>query len=224
MNSVSLKSTSRESVKTSVASKSFAMKLRTFRDVLLSCVILTCLFPVLVILVIVLVREGRPIIYQQQRVGEKGRHFYVLKFRTMVPNADALLENLFLEDEERRREWEKDQKLKSDPRITAVGRFLRKTSLDEIPQLINVIKGEMSLVGPRPVLQEELVKYGRSSRFYLKQKPGITGLWQVSGRNDISYRRRVAMDRLYATRGGFFMDFIILLRTIFTVLRPRGAY
>lgn len=201
-----------------------SLRLRRMRDFFAACVIGIGLSPLFVVLTLMLAREGRPILFRQQRVGRNGKLFYVFKFRTMVPDADELLKKILAGDEERRKEWARDQKLKDDPRITRTGRFLRKTSLDEIPQLLNVLKGEMSLVGPRPIVQNELSKYGRSARYYLSQNPGMTGLWQVSGRNDVSYKRRVAMDRLYAVRSGFVFDLAILMRTVLIVLRPRGAY
>jgi undecaprenyl-phosphate galactose phosphotransferase len=200
------------------------VSMRQLRDFLAAFLLLVGLAPVLIVIGILLVREGRPILFKQQRVGQNGKLFYVFKFRSMVPNADEVLSKILDEDAERRKEWIRDQKLKCDPRITRTGHFLRKTSLDELPQLLNVLRGEMSLVGPRPILQEELHKYGRSARFYLAQKPGMTGLWQVSGRNDVSYRRRIAMDRLYSVRNSFSFDMAILMRTVLIVLRPRGAY
>ena len=127
-------------------------------------------------------------------------------------------------DPESRAEWLRDFKLKKDPRVTRMGRFLRKTSLDELPQLWNVLNGTMSLVGPRPVVREELVRYGRGARFYLVNRPGLTGLWQVSGRNDIDYSRRVALDRAYTENAGFWLDFRIVMRTVWIVLRVKGAY
>jgi undecaprenyl-phosphate galactose phosphotransferase len=142
----------------------------------------------------------------------------------MVPNAEQVLDELFAKSPELREEWVLHHKLRDDPRITLVGYFLRKTSLDELPQLWNVLKGEMSLVGPRPIVQEEIFKYGRAFRHYMAVKPGITGLWQVSGRNDITYRRRVAMDRAYAMKSCFLLDLRILLRTAKVVVGQRGAY
>jgi len=142
----------------------------------------------------------------------------------MVPNAEEVLKELLARDPEAAAEWAKDRKLKQDPRVTPIGGFLRKTSLDELPQLVNVLKGEMSLVGPRPVVPDELSCYGRASRYYLASKPGMTGLWQVTGRNDTDYSRRVALDRTYAERGSFWMDLRILWQTLWVVLKNDGAY
>lgn len=180
--------------------------------------------PVIVVVVAALRREGGPILFSHERIGRDGRRFRVHKFRSMVPDAEAVLHQLLEQHPELRAEWVRDHKLRDDPRITRVGRFLRRTSLDELPQLINVLRGEMSLVGPRPITEAELGKYGRAAAFYLRSKPGITGLWQVSGRNDTDYERRVAMDRYYAERAGILMDMVILLRTVRVVLGRRGAY
>ena len=144
----------------------------------------------------------------------------------MSEESDDILKNLLLQNEELREEFEKTQKLKNDPRITPIGKFLRKTSLDELPQFLNVLKGEMSIVGPRPIIEEEKVRYGKNLNQVLSIKPGITGLWQVSGRNNLSYERRVFLDLIYVNDRNFYMDFNILVRTIGVVLFPfdRGAY
>ncbi len=168
--------------------------------------------------------NDRKVLFRHQRVGRDGKRFYCLKFQTMVPNAEALLQHLLAADPELRNEWERDHKLKDDPRVTPLGRFLRATSLDEVPQIWNVLKGEMSLVGPRPVTREELLRYGRNSVFYEMVRPGITGLWQVSGRNFVEYRRRVAMDVLYVKRQSLLLDLWILLKTVLVVVTGHGAF
>jgi undecaprenyl-phosphate galactose phosphotransferase len=168
--------------------------------------------------------NGQKVLFRHQRVGRDGRLFYCLKFQTMVPNAEEVLRHLLAADPELRAEWERDHKLKDDPRVTPLGRFLRATSLDEIPQLWNVVKGEMSLVGPRPVIREELLRYGRNAVFYEMVRPGITGLWQVSGRNFVEYRRRVAMDVLYVKRQSLVLDIWILLKTVVVVVTGHGAF
>ncbi len=168
--------------------------------------------------------SGGPVLFRQWRVGRNGHEFPCYKFRTMVPNADEALRRLLDEDIEARAEWQRDQKLKQDPRITRYGHFLRRTSLDELPQLFNVLQGQMSLVGPRPVIRSELTRYGRYAGYYLSVKPGITGLWQVSGRNDLSYTRRVALDCFYVKKGNFLFDVGILLRTVRAVIQGFGAY
>jgi len=168
--------------------------------------------------------ENGPIIYRHRRIGRDGRVFDCLKFRTMVPDADKVLRDLLDRHPELRAEWLRDHKLKNDPRITAVGRFLRRTSLDELPQLWNVIRGDMSLVGPRPVVREELARYGRQLAAYLSVTPGLTGLWQATGRNDINYRRRVAMDVYYVRNQSLLLDLYILFRTPRVVFAGGGAY
>jgi lipopolysaccharide/colanic/teichoic acid biosynthesis glycosyltransferase len=168
--------------------------------------------------------DGGPAFYSQPRIGRGGRHFRCLKFRTMCVDADVRLARLLASDESARREWHADHKLRVDPRITPIGKFLRKTSLDETPQLINILRGEMSLVGPRPIVDAEVPRYGRRFAAYCAQRPGITGLWQVSGRNDVSYRRRVALDTAYAARKSIALDMRILAATLPAVILRRGSY
>lgn len=170
-----------------------------------------------------LVTKG-PVLFRHTRIGQGGKRFTCYKFCTMVPDAERVLENLFERTPDLRAEWILHHKLKDDPRITRIGYLLRKTSLDELPQLWNVLKGDMSLVGPRPIVQQEIFKYGRAIRHYLAVRPGITGMWQVAGRNDTSYSRRVALDRLYAMRCCVGLDIRILLKTVMVVVGRRGAY
>jgi lipopolysaccharide/colanic/teichoic acid biosynthesis glycosyltransferase len=167
--------------------------------------------------------RGSPF-YRHLRVGQGGRSFHALKFRTMRPDADRVLEVYLGQNPEARALWERERKLKEDPRVTRVGRFLRRWSLDELPQVLNVLKGEMSLVGPRPVTQEELPKYGESLDLYLRVRPGLTGLWQVSGRNEVPYERRVALDRYYVQNWSVWLDLYVLGRTVLAVLGRRGAW
>jgi Undecaprenyl-phosphate galactose phosphotransferase WbaP len=169
-------------------------------------------------------QDGGPAVFGHTRLGRGGRTFRCYKFRSMVVDADARLQALLAIDPEARREWEVDHKLRNDPRITAVGNFLRKSSLDELPQLFNVLKGEMSIVGPRPIVSAEVRKYGCSFRQYCAVRPGITGLWQVSGRNNVPYHRRVALDRLYAKSKCLSVDVKILLLTVPAVLSRNGSY
>ena len=188
-------------------------------------VVLAVVFSPLILAIMVLMqREGGSIIYKHRRVGRDGRAFECLKFRTMVPNADQVLRELLERDQAIKAEWVRDHKLRCDPRVTRLGRFLRRTSLDELPQLWNVMRGEMSLVGPRPVVREELLRYGRNVRAYLSAKPGITGLWQVKGRNDTDYRRRVVLDTYYVRNQNLLLDLYILLKTTRVVLGGSGAY
>ncbi len=164
-----------------------------------------------------------PAFFSHQRLGKGGRPFGCLKFRTMVVDADIRLAALLQSDLAARAEWEATQKLSNDPRVTRLGRFLRASSLDELPQLINVLRGEMNLVGPRPIVAAERPFYGRRFDAYARVKPGISGLWQISGRSDTTYRRRVACDVLYVRRRGLVTDLTVLVLTIPAVLAARGA-
>jgi len=169
--------------------------------------------------------DGGAVIFTHIRIGRHGQLFKCYKFRTMIPNSAEVLAELLAGDPEARAEWEKDRKLKNDPRITPIGRFLRKTSLDELPQLINIVKGEMSLVGPRPVVPDELDLYGEARVYYLQVRPGLTGLWQISGRNDVDYERRVSLDTWYVRNWTLWSDVLILFRTLLIVpSRSSGAY
>jgi len=180
--------------------------------------------PVIVASAIALGLSDGPVLFTQRRLGRGGTTFKVYKFRTMVPNAAARLEELLEANPELRREWESSFKLKHDPRVTRLGRFLRKTSLDELPQLWNILKGEMSLVGPRPIEPFEIEKYGRFAKHYYSQRPGLTGLWQVSGRSDSSYERRVVLDAFYARYRSLPMNLGIIFKTVRVVLKGNGAY
>jgi len=168
-------------------------------------------------------RDGAPIFFGHYRVGRDGELFRCLKFRSMYRDADRMLKDLLESDPQARAEWDRDQKLGNDPRITPVGHFLRKTSLDELPQLFNVLRGEMSLVGPRPITTGELTRYGAARWHYLSVQPGMTGLWQVSGRNNTTYDERVALDRRYVEARSFRLDLSILFRTIKVVVARDGA-
>jgi len=164
------------------------------------------------------------IFFRHMRVGKNGREIGVWKFRTMVENAEELLEEHLANDPELQKEWEETFKLKNDPRVTRVGRFLRRTSMDELPQILNVLKGEMSLVGPRPIVKKEIGLYGQRFEFYKQVLPGIAGLWQVSGRNDLLYQERVTLDEYYVRNWSIWLDLYILLETAWVVIRGHGAY
>ncbi len=165
-----------------------------------------------------------PVFYGHWRLGAEGKHFLCWKFRTMRPHAEQVLEEYLRTNLHLRAEWEQNQKLRDDPRVTRAGRFLRKTSLDELPQLWNVLRGQMSLSGPRPIVEVEIPKYGRVYELYKRIRPGMTGFWQVSGRSDTSYAERVAMDSHYVRNWSFWLDLVILVRTIKIVLLGRGAF
>jgi Undecaprenyl-phosphate galactose phosphotransferase WbaP len=169
-------------------------------------------------------QDGGSAVYAHTRVGRGGELFQCLKFRSMIPDAEAVLQDLLARDSVASAEWGRDFKLKSDPRITSIGEFLRKSSLDELPQLWNVLKGDMSLVGPRPVVEAELERYGDLVDYYLEARPGITGLWQISGRSNIEYSDRVNLDAWYVQNWSLWYDLVILLKTVRVVVRCEGAY
>lgn len=193
-------------------------------DILLSLIALILLSPLFLFLYIKIKRDGGKVIYGHPRIGQNGKLFSCLKFRTMVEDADQVLQNLLENDSLAKQEWEKDFKLKNDPRITAIGHQLRRSSLDELPQLWNVLKGEMSLVGPRPIVAEELMRYDDDIDYYFMAKPGMTGLWQVSGRNDVDYTKRVYFDSWYVKNWSLWNDLVILCKTVSVVIKRAGAY
>jgi lipopolysaccharide/colanic/teichoic acid biosynthesis glycosyltransferase len=186
--------------------------------------LLVVLAPVMLAIAWCIWREdGAPVLFAHWRVGQKGRLFRCLKFRSMVRRADLVLAELLEKDPSARREWERDRKLRSDPRVLRIGQFLRRTSLDELPQLLNVLRGEMHLVGPRPVVVQEIPRYGEHKRHYFAVKPGMTGLWQVSGRNNLTYAQRVALDARYVETRTLWMDLRILVRTVSVLVTRDGA-
>jgi exopolysaccharide production protein ExoY len=167
--------------------------------------------------------DGAPVLFAHWRVGQKGRLFRCLKFRSMVRRADLVLAEVFEKDPSAKEEWARDHKLRNDPRVLRIGQFLRQTSLDELPQLFNVLRGEMHLVGPRPVVVQEIPRYGEHKRHYFAVKPGMTGLWQVSGRNNLTYAQRVALDAHYVETRTLWMDLRILARTVSVLITRDGA-
>ena len=194
-------------------------------DVVGSIAALIFLAPLLIIVALLIwVRGDGPVLYAHERIGRGGELFPCLKFRTMTMGADGRLSHLLESDPNAREEWLAMYKIRRDPRITKLGRFLRRTSIDELPQLFNVLKGQMSLVGPRPIVLSEVARYRHYFADYLSVKPGITGLWQVSGRNNTTYRRRVALDVIYSRRISLGMDAWILLLTVRTIIRADGCY
>jgi lipopolysaccharide/colanic/teichoic acid biosynthesis glycosyltransferase len=194
-------------------------------DIVVATTILVLVFPVIVLLAIVLQLDSPgKLIFAHPRVGRGGKMFICYKFRTMCENAPQVLTRYLAECEEARLEWARDYKLRNDPRITRLGKWVRKLSLDEFPQLVNIIRGEMSIVGPRPIVEHEASRYGPYFADYCAVKPGLTGLWQVSGRNDMSYDDRVALDRFYVLRKSFLFDLSIIARTVPSVLAARGSY
>lgn len=193
-------------------------------DIILSILGLVFLSPLFLYLSWKIRKDGGQAIYGHHRIGRNGKPFSCLKFRTMVINSDEILQNLLENDPLAKAEWERDFKLKADPRITPIGHFLRRTSLDELPQLWNVLKGEMSLVGPRPIVAEELSRYDGDVDYYFMAKPGMTGLWQVSGRNDVDYQKRVYLDAWYVKNWSLWNDIVILCKTLKVVTQRSGAY
>ena len=168
--------------------------------------------------------DGGRVFYGHRRIGRNGNAFLCLKFRTMVENGDEVLAAHFVRNPQSRDEWIATRKLQDDPRVTRIGAVLRKLSLDELPQMFNILRGDMSIVGPRPVVKDELELYGPAADCYLKSRPGLTGLWQVSGRNDVSYGTRVAFDRHYAENWSFIFDLKIIVKTVPAVFSSRGSY
>lgn len=196
-------------------------------DIVFSLAMLSLGSPLLVLLVLLVkISSKGPVFYVQQRVGRGYGQFGCIKFRTMRRDADRVLSAVLAASPDLQEEFRNDFKLRNDPRITRLGRFLRRSSLDELPQFVNVLRGEMSVVGPRPIVAQELPRYGKCMEEVLAVRPGLTGLWQVSGRNNLSYRKRVQLDLRYARHRSLKMDLRILLRTIRVVLDPRdrGAY
>ena len=184
-----------------------------------------CISPFLLLIGLWVYRDSPgPVIFKHRRIGKDGKEFYCYKFRSMCVDADVKLKELLATNPKARAEWEKDFKLKHDPRITRSGAFLRRSSLDELPQIFNVLKGEMSLVGPRPIIQDEISRYGKYIQDYYMVRPGITGMWQTSGRSDVDYEERVQMDTWYVRNWNVWFDIVLLWRTFNVVLRGKGAY
>jgi exopolysaccharide production protein ExoY len=216
---------SRAADRTTPWSVALQPRLKRALDILGASTLLLLCWPVFAGIALAVRADGGPAFYAHERVGRGGRRFGCLKFRSMVTDSAERLAALLASDPAARAEWEATRKLKQDPRVTWIGRLLRASSLDELPQLINVLRGEMSLVGPRPVIQAELsAHYGAAAEHYLSVRPGITGLWQISGRNDTTYAERVALDVRYTVNPSLLADVVILLRTPAAVLARRGAY
>ena len=194
-------------------------------DVAASSVAVVLLAPLLATIAItVKICDGGPVLFRHRRIGCGGRTFECLKFRTMKVDAEARLQEWLLQNPLAADEWNATQKLRNDPRLTAVGKSLRRSSIDELPQLFNILRGDMSLVGPRPVVAEEVPRYGRDIAHYYSVRPGLTGAWQVSGRNDLSYAERVRLDAEYCTTWSFTKDLVIMLKTVPVLFSGRGSY
>jgi lipopolysaccharide/colanic/teichoic acid biosynthesis glycosyltransferase len=194
-------------------------------DLVAAFLLLLLFLPLMFFIAVILYSlEGGSIFFAHNRVGYRGRSFRCFKFRTMAANAEMALARHLEQNPAARQEWEATQKLRDDPRVTALGRFLRATSLDELPQLFNVLAGDMSLVGPRPIVEGEIARYGTYFDDYASARPGLTGLWQVSGRSDVGYERRVEMDRSYVKAWSLSGDLMIMLRTVKVVFSRVGSY
>jgi len=198
--------------------------LKLLLDQIAATILLLLMTPLLLTLIIIVRADGGPAFYRHRRIGAGGRAFDCIKFRSMVVDADRVLRRVLATDRAAAKEWAATQKLRDDPRVTPIGRFLRRSSLDELPQLLNVLRGEMSLVGPRPIVHAEVAKYGTNIEHYYAAKPGITGLWQVSGRSEMSYVRRVQLDAWYVRNWTLWHDIAILFKTIPAVFLQRGAH
>ncbi len=192
--------------------------------VLLAIAAIPTLLVTLIVSIAIKITSPGPIFYGHKRIGKNGKEIKVWKFRSMVTNSQEILEKILAEDEERRIEWEKDRKFKDDPRITKIGKILRNTSLDELPQLWNILKGDMSFIGPRPVTYDELEKYGKYVDFVLSAKPGLSGMWQISGRSDTGYEERILLDMYYIQNWTIWLDIWIIIKTIWVVIKRKGAY
>ena len=219
---ISLSHTAKPSVR---LLESGSQRIKRTVDVCLASLLTLAALPFALLIAAAIVLETRgPVFFCHTRIGKGGRRFRLWKFRSMVVDADAVLKKHLAENPSNVFEWLQSRKLKNDPRVTRVGRLLRRSSLDELPQLWNVLRGDMSMVGPRPIIEEETAKYGAVFPLYLQVLPGLTGLWQVSGRNDTSYRKRTELDSWYIHHWTIRMDFVVLLKTVRAVICGTGAY
>ena len=205
--------------------KAIRLFIKRFADIVLSVIGIIILIIMYLIMLVLnfLTKNNGSVFYKHTRIGKNGKSFTMYKFRTMYNGADKDLEKVFSENKAYKEEWEKTFKLQKDPRVTKVGKFLRRTSIDEIPQFINVLKGEMSIVGPRPITEKELERFGTAKDKVLSMKPGITGYWATHGRTNTSYPERVKMEEKYVDKFSLFLDFRIMLRTIVSIIRKEGA-
>ena len=202
-------------------SKKVYIVVKRFLDIFLSLIGLIILSPIFLIIAIIIKLDSKgPVFFVHSRIGEKGKPIGIYKFRTMVTNAEELIKKFTPEQKE---EFEKNFKLENDPRVTKIGNFLRKTSLDELPQILNILKGELSIIGPRPIVQAELEKYGDDKEKFLSVKPGLTGYWAANGRSDTSYEERIQMELYYVDNMSFWLDIKIFFKTILAVIKKEGA-
>ena len=222
IDNASLSASDKQSVYSAVVST--ASPAREIFDRVFAAAVLLFGFPFLVLVIAALFfSQGSPVMFAHKRVGKNGKEFKCLKFRTMVVDAEERLAEHLASNSEARAQWENWRKLEDDPRVTCVGEFLRKTALDELPQFINVLRGEMSIVGPRPIVRDELKMYAQHAGAYLSVKPGITGLWQVEAKEIDTYEDRVALDMEYLQRRSFLFDLSLIMRTAVLVLKRGGS-
>lgn len=193
-------------------------------DIFLSVGILIILAPLLLIVALLIRRDGGPALYRQDRIGRNGKRFSIVKFRSMRVDADEVLAEILASDSAIKQEWDEFQKLKDDPRITPIGKFLRASSIDELPQFLNVLWGDMSVVGQRPILPEQVSAYGSHIAEYERARPGITGLWQISGRNEVNFETRVFMGSQYINRWTLWQDIKIMAKTPSAILFKQDAF
>ena len=195
-------------------------------DFTFSCFLIILFIPIFLIIAFLIKASSRgPILFIQRRIGKNKKEFSCYKFRTMHPEADFMLQEMLKTNKDIKKEFESNQKILNDPRLTPIGKYLRYTSLDEIPQILNILKGEMSFIGPRPIIREEIIRYANNYEKAFSVLPGMSGLWQVSGRNKLSYKRRIQLDLIYAKNINFLLDLNIFFRTVGVILIPfdRGA-
>ena len=212
-------------VESAARDKAAAEGLGRLLDIIVATLAIIALAPLMILTAAALLIENKgPLLFAHRRIGREGRTFFVLKFRTMAVDGERILQEHFEANPHAVSEWETDRKLRRDPRVSTLGRYLRATSIDELPQLFNVLRGDMSVVGPRPIVLEEVSRYGDYFPAYCSVRPGITGVWQVSGRNNISYQRRVEMDALYARRKSLLLDLKLMAATVPAVLTRRGSF
>jgi len=209
---------------TSIKTYIFLSLKRTF-DIIVALIGCIALLPLMLIVKICNILSGdfNPIFYRQKRIGKNGKFIYIYKFRSMVPNADEILKELLEKSPERKKEWEENQKFEHDPRITKIGNILRKTSLDEVPQMINVLKGDMSLIGPRPLIEGELDLHNGNHELYESVRPGITGWWACNGRSATTYEERLKLEYYYVQNMSLKLDIKCIIKTVLAVIKKDGA-
>ena len=216
---------STQKIKDVLVEKKFYKIIKRIIDVIGSIVGIVILVPLIIGISIakIVLKDKGPIVYTQNRIGKNGKIFKMYKFRSMVVGADEILEKYLEENKEARDEYKKNKKLKNDPRITTIGKFIRKTSIDEFPQFINIMKGDMTLVGPRPYLPREIDDMGEYYPYIVTLKPGLTGYWQVNGRSDVDFNERLSMDMEYINNKNLWLDIKLIIKTVLKIFRKKGA-